>query len=206
MATAMNDLVLSIITTLDVAIDHYKVPEDDKGLREAFHESGRGLPLIRTALHHVQSQLGRRQLTGNPERALASLRECIPKGETSERIFNAVAQAPETSRFEAYKAAVRQEGKGRLIEELLVGMMTGVCDVAEDLAIDDQVKALREAIERLSQMEPSVPREESGAIFNNYGSGEMLNAPYGTINMSSGTGPQFPGATFSGSVSFGNTT
>lgn len=206
MATARDDLVLSMITTLDAAVDHYKVVEDDKGLREAFHGSGRGLLLIRTALQQVRTQLGRRERTGDFQRTLISLRECSTKGEASERIFKAVAQAPATSRLEEYKVAVRQEGKGRLVEELLVGMMAGVCAVVEDFAIDDQVKVLRDAIEKLSQMEPSVPREGSGDIFTNYGSGDMLNAPYGKVNKSSGTGPQFPGATFSGSVSFGSAT
>ncbi|UPK91511.1 hypothetical protein LCI18_002446 [Fusarium solani-melongenae] len=53
------------------------------------------------------------------------------------------------------------------------------------------------------------PREEApiktlaNSSFNNFGPGDQLNAPGGTVNKSTGSGNHFPGATFSGSVQFG---
>ncbi|KAH7115566.1 hypothetical protein EDB81DRAFT_819857 [Dactylonectria macrodidyma] len=89
----------------------------------------------------------------------------------------------------------------------MMEMMNGVCALAENGAIktemEDQVKGLRDAIEKLSKMEPSVPKEGSdGDTFTNFGSGDMLNAPGGIVNKSTGSGNHFPGATFSGSVTF----
>ncbi|KAH7008754.1 hypothetical protein EDB80DRAFT_763872 [Ilyonectria destructans] len=188
MAATVTNLISSTITTLEAATDYYNVVKDDKGLREAFHEAG-GL-----------------NVAGDPQSVMDSLRECNTNAELSKSIFNAVAQAPETSRFEGYKEAVTQEGKGRTVEVLVMGMMNDICALAENGAIragmEDQVNGLRGAIEKLSNMEVSMPNEGSGDTFAHYGSGDMLNAPGGTVNKSTGSGNHFPGATFSGSVSF----
>lgn len=45
------------------------------------------------------------------------------------------------------------------------------------------MKGLRDAIEKKSKMEPSVPKERSdGDTFTNFGSGDMLNAPRGYLS------------------------
>ncbi|EWZ86334.1 hypothetical protein NW765_001377 [Fusarium oxysporum] len=135
-----------------------------------------------------------------------SLKECNANAELSKDIFNAVAQAPETSRLECYKEAVRQEGKGRMVEALMMGMMNYVCVLAENdtirAGLEDQVNILRGAIEQLSNMEPSVPNKGSGNTFTHFGYGDMLNVAGGTVNKSTGSGNHFPGATFSGPVTF----
>jgi hypothetical protein len=135
-----------------------------------------------------------------------SLKKCNANAELSKNIFNAVTQAPETSRFDRYKEVVRQEGKGRPVEVLMMGMMNYVCALAENGAIragmEDQINALRGAIEKLSKMEASVPDEMSRNTFAHYGAGDQLNAPGGTVNKSTGSGNHFPGVTFSGPVTF----
>ncbi|EGU82781.1 hypothetical protein FOPG_16002 [Fusarium oxysporum f. sp. conglutinans race 2 54008] len=45
--------------------------------------------------------------------------------------------------------------------------------------------------------------KSANSSFNNYGPGDQLNAPWGTQNISKGSGNQFSEATFSGSVQFG---
>lgn len=44
---------------------------------------------------------------------------------------------------------------------------------------------LRDTLAKLSAMDPSVPKEGLGDSYNNWGSGDMLNAPGGTLNRSS---------------------
>lgn len=46
-------------------------------------------------------------------------------------------------------------------------------------------------------------KKSANSSFNNFGPGDQLNAPGGTVNKSKGSGNQFPGATFSGPVQFG---
>ncbi|KAF4338215.1 hypothetical protein FBEOM_7900 [Fusarium beomiforme] len=206
MATIVTDLISTTITNLEAATRHYSVVKGDKGLCETFHEAGRGLLLVGRALQIAKSQLGGRDLAGDPQSAMDSLREFNANAELSKNIFNAVAESPETSRFDRYKEVVRQEGKGRTVEVLMMGMMNDVRALAENGAIragmEDQVNALRGAIEKLSKMEASVPNEGSGDTFTHFGSGDMLNAPGGTVNKSTGSGNHFPGATFSGPVTF----
>jgi hypothetical protein len=206
MATTVIALISSTIITLEAATDYYNTVKDDKVLYEPFHESGRGLLLVGKALQIAKTQLGGRDLAGDPQSTMDSLKECNANAELSKNIFNAVAESPESSRFDRYKEVVKQEGKGRPVEVLMMGMMNYVCALAENGAIragmEDQVNALRGAVEKLSKMEASVPDERSGNTFAQYGSGDQFNAPGGTVNKSTGSGNHFPGATFSGPVTF----
>jgi hypothetical protein len=135
------------------------------------------------------------------------LEACNLKAKLSAAIFMDVAQAHGNERFEDYKLAVRRKGEGNTAEVLVLGMMNDVCDMVNNstmkAVVEDQLKALREAIRRLSEMEPSTPSTQSGYIFNSYGSGPQFNASGGTQNNNTGSGNQFPGASFSGTVHFG---
>lgn len=203
-------LISEIIAVLKDTTKDYNILNDDKGLREAFHEAGRGLLLVEEALQSARIQIDPCSLAGDHQRAMILLDDCNTKAKVSKSIFKDVAQAVETSRFERYKTAVRQEGKGNTVEVLVKGMMNDISDLAKDSAIeivmDDQVTGLREAIDKLSTMEPSIPNQGSGDTFSNFGSGNQFNAPGGTQNNNTGSGNQFPGAVFSGSVTFGKRT
>lgn len=90
-------------------------------------------------------------------------------------------------------------------------------DMVKFASADDNgfKRLLGELVRWESQIEQSTTRQIPQAIeeariagpantsFNNYGSGDMLNAPSGTQNISKGSGNQFTGATFSGPVQFG---
>ncbi|KAF8849318.1 hypothetical protein BDZ45DRAFT_680600 [Acephala macrosclerotiorum] len=195
----VTSLVSSTIAILKATTKSYNIVSDDKGLRDAFHEAGRGLLLVEEALQ---------PLAGDPQSAMSSLEACNAKAKLSESIFKDVAQALEASRFERYKVAVRQVGKGNMVEVLVKGMMNDACDLVKNSAIEaamkTQIKGLHDAIDKLSTMEPSVPNEQLCNTFSNYGSGSQFNAPRGTQNNSTGSGNQFPGASFSGPVHFGN--
>jgi hypothetical protein len=203
----VTSLVSSTIDTLEATTKHYSIVKDDKSLREAFHEAGRGLLLVRQALQATNSHLHERNLAGDPQNAVNSLEACNTKAKLSESIFKAVAQAPEISRFEHYKEVLEQLGKENTVEVLTIGMMRDVCNLAENDAIKaamkDEAEGLRGAMVKLAKMRPSVPNERSGDTYSNYGSGPQYNAPGSTQNITTGHGNQFPGATFSGSVSFG---
>jgi hypothetical protein len=124
-----------------------------------------------------------------------SLKACNAKAKRFERMLRMVAEATEMSRLECYKAAVGKERERRTLEVLLVGMM-------QDVNVLVEIDAIKAAIDKLSKMEPSVPREGLDHIVSHYGSGDMLYAPGGTVNKTSGSGNQFPGVTFSAPVTF----
>lgn len=208
--TSVNviNLISSTIDALKATTKDYNIVNDDKGLHETFHEAGRGLLLVEQALQTVKDQLDGHDLAGDAKSAISSLEACNTKAKLSESILKDVTQAPDASRFEHYKTAVRRKGKGNTVEVLVMGMMNDACDLARasaiEAAMEDQVKGLRHAIDRLSTMEPSVPNDQWANTFSNYGSGSQFNAPGGTQNNNMGSGNQFPGASFSGTVHFGN--
>jgi len=202
MSVTDSNFFADTIKAVEAAANHYNSVKDDKSLKEAFHEAGRSQALVWQALQAANSNLGDRKPT---EKTAELVEACRAKAKLSEGIFKEVAQAPEDSRFERYKAAVRQS-KGSTVELLTVGMMKDMCELAEDDAMkavmQDRVVELRDAMAKLSKMEPSVPTEEAGHSFTNWGR-DQINAPGGTVNRSEGSGNHFPGATFSGPVSFG---
>ncbi|KAF2477160.1 uncharacterized protein BDR25DRAFT_208321 [Lindgomyces ingoldianus] len=207
--TNVTNLISSTIAILKATTKNYNIVKDDKGLREAFHEAGRGLLLVEEALQTAKIQLDARGSAEDPQSAMSSLEACNTKATLSESIFKDVAEAPETSRFESYKAAVQQQGKGKTAEVLTLWMMKDVCELAENDTIKEimqnQVKGLRDAIDKLLKMEPSVPKEGSGNTFNSYDDSRQFNAPGGTQDINTGSGNQFSRTIFSGSVTFGRT-
>lgn len=202
----VTSLVSSTIAILEDTTKDYNIVKDDKGLREAFHEAGRGLPIVGEALRTAKTRLQGHDLAGDPQSAISALEACNAKTKLSQSIFNEVAQAPETSRFERYKAAMGRQGRRNLVEVLVAGMMNDTCTLAKESAIEatmeTQIKALRDAMDTLSKMEPSVQAEQSGNTFSHYGSGHQFNATKGAQNNNTGSGNQFTGATFSGPVHF----
>jgi hypothetical protein len=204
----ITSLICSTIAVLRATTKHYTTVKDDKGLPEVFYEAGRGLIFVQESLQAVSTQLDRHNLAGDPQSAMSLLESCKTKAQLSESIFKDVAQAPEILRPKRYKAAVRHQGQGNTVEVLTTGMMNDVCDLAENDAIkavmEGQVKALREAIDKLFKMEVSVPNEGPANAFNQYGSGKQYNSVGGPQNNSDGSGPQFPGASFSAPVYFGS--
>ncbi|KAF5574888.1 hypothetical protein FPCIR_13424 [Fusarium pseudocircinatum] len=206
MATTATALISTTIDDLEAAVYSYRAVQSDKALHAAIHEGGRNLFLVGRALEAAKTELGGQDLAGDAESTMDLLKQCKANAELSKNIFKAIALAPEASRSQRYKDVVRQEGNGRTVEVLVMGMINHVRLLAENDAvgagIQDQVNALREAIGRLSATESSMPDEASDYSFTNYGSGDMLNAPGGTVNKSNGTGNHFAGASFSGAVSF----
>lgn len=199
---SISSTISDTITNLDNATRHYSVVKYDNRLRPAFHAAGQELVLVKQALQTADTQLAGLNVARAPECTMNSLNACNAKAKRFERMFRMVAEATETSRLECYRAAVGQERERRTVEVLLVGMMHDVCALAEIDAMEEEINSIKAAIDKLSKMEPSVPREGLGHVVSHYGSGDMLYAPGGTVNKTSGSGNQFPGATFSAPVTF----
>jgi hypothetical protein len=205
-STAVINSISSTIITLKAIEEYYQIIKDDKGLREAFHEASRALHIVEEALQTAKTQLHRRSLAERSQSVMTSLKACNTKAKLFESILKIVSEAPETARFERYKAAVQQEGNGKTVEALAMAMMKDVCDVAENdtmkIGMEQHVKRLRDAINKLLKMEASVPNESSGNSFNAYNDSNQFNAIGGIQNNNTGSGHQFTGANFSGSVNF----
>ena len=165
--------------------------------QQRFIKRGEGLRLIEDALQRVERHNDGREIAGEPKHVMGLLEACNCKARLSEAIFQDVAQEGTSDRFEDYKMAVREKGKGSPVEALVTAMMHDVCEIANDSTIEAAMKAeiisLSTALEQLSKMEPSVSNEQPGSHFSNYGSGNRFNTTGGTQNNNMGNGNQFPG-------------
>ncbi|KAK2596148.1 hypothetical protein QQS21_006425 [Conoideocrella luteorostrata] len=202
MSISVTDLISKAIDNLGSGIRNYDAVRDDKSLLHTFHAAGRELHTITETLQTVRTHLNGRHLARNPQNHLGLLEACNAKAKLSTSIFRAVAKAPKAAKFSHYKAAVKDMGKGKTVEVLVMEMMEDLCACADNLAIQDQVKVLREAIKKLREMESSLPTEPRHT-FTHHGSGDQYNTTGGIQNISRGDGNHFPGANFSGSVNFG---
>jgi len=202
MSVTNSNIFADTIEAVGAAANSYNSVKDAKDLGETFHEAGRGQGLVLQALQAANAHHKGREPT---EKTADLVKACDVKAKLSKDIFGEVAQAPEGSRFERYKEAVRGQ-KGRTVEVLTIGMMQDICKLAEDdtmkAGMESEMKKLRDAIAKLSGMEPSVLTEGAGRNFTNWGR-DQINVLGGTVNRSEGSGNHFPGATFTGAVTFG---
>ncbi|KAH7305577.1 hypothetical protein B0I35DRAFT_113397 [Stachybotrys elegans] len=204
-STDVISLISGIIKNLEATAEAYTIVNNDKTLPEAFHEAGRGLPIVGEALKTAETGLQKRDQAEDAQNAISILGVSNERSKLSRGIFKDVSEAQETSRFECYKAAV--QSRGELVEMLVVEMMKDTYALAKDSAIEatmePHIMALGDAIDKLSKMESSVPNGQSGNTFSHWGSGDQFNAiGRGTQNINKGSGHQFTGVTFSGSVTF----
>jgi hypothetical protein len=203
----ITGLISSTISTLSTAVQEYNVINNDDGLQPAFYKAGRRLPLLVEGLQTVETQLNGRRLAGDPYAAIALLEDCNAQAKQFESIVKRVAHAPENQRFELYRLAVRQQGQGKEAMALALGIMKSVRDLAENDTIkatmEGYVIRLRDAIDKLSKMEVSVPNESPGNYFYSYHNSRQFNSLGGTQNNNTGNGNYFGGASFSGTVNFG---
>jgi hypothetical protein len=108
-------------------------------------------------------------------------------------IFQIVSSAPDTSRMEYYQTAVQRRGRGFQVEIAMRELLKDIRILATEHAIKeetkDQVNNLDDAIDNLSDMEPSSP----------FSSGDLTNirdffiTHTGTQNINTGSGMQYNG-------------
>ncbi|OBS25981.1 hypothetical protein FPOA_06511 [Fusarium poae] len=148
-----------------------------KDLPEAFQEVGDRIALVRDILQNVERHIDGTAGDGTYQAIKAILENCKDKASQLEKIFQAVAPSDKTPRLKRYALAVKSLGKGKRVEVLAKGMIEDtqllVLEHAAQAATEDQLANLADAVEVLSEMEPSLPEEESISQ-THYGSGDNI--------------------------------
>ncbi|KAG8673801.1 hypothetical protein FPOAC1_007120 [Fusarium poae] len=148
-----------------------------KDLPEAFQEVGDRIALVRDILQNVERHIDGTAGDGTYQALKAILENCKDKASQLENIFQAVAPSDKTPRLKRYALAVKSLGKGKRVEVLAKGMIEDtqllVLEHAAQAATEDQLAKLADAVEVLSEMEPSLPEEESISQ-THYGSGDNV--------------------------------
>jgi hypothetical protein len=141
------------------------------------------------------------------EECVQTLQTCNTYARLLEEIFRATAQAQGGERLAVYRAVVRENGDVNTVEALTMEMMREIHALVEAAALTrarERVQWLHDEVTgRLATLEPSVPRTQPPRAHNNYGRGSQVNVSGDIRNENTGSGNQFPWATFSGTVNFG---
>ncbi|ETS77350.1 hypothetical protein PFICI_11224 [Pestalotiopsis fici W106-1] len=138
------------------------------------------------------------------EDAIPLVGECKAKADRLEQLFSRVVPSPPIQRLEVYRGTVRELGRGNRVETLLKSIMEDIkvlllFDKDMKSALENQVQALVEAIQKVAAIPPSLPDETEGSSINNYGTGfHNVNTGTGPQNNNNASGQQFIGGTFSG--------
>lgn len=203
------DVAILISGTIDIlenVTQVYDTVKDAEDLPSAFHEVGQRLPLVQRALRTAEEHMVRVNISKDSYREMKlPAEECKTKAKRLEDIFKKVASPGKASTYENYRKAVRQGGKGYLIEVLMKELMQEVCLLAENGAIktamEAQVKELLNAVAELETIAPSVPDEEPSTNFIHYGSGhQLILTGEGSQFNNTGSGTQY----HAGVMNFGN--
>ncbi|KAF5627032.1 Het-eN [Fusarium sp. NRRL 52700] len=185
--------ILAILETIGKLSDAIKNAKD---LPPEFREVADKLPIVREILQAVEKHLRTSADQGADEAIKRVLKHCREKAEKLEKLFKAVDPSEDTSGLRRYALLVRSLGKGHRVEVLSKGMMEDVKLLVQNhtaqAATEAQVAKLTEAIEAISNMEPSLTEEESISQ-THYGSGDnVAGSKYaGNHNENSGSGTAY---------------
>lgn len=192
-------LISGIIAIIDATEKVYDAPTDQQGLLAAFREVAQRLPLIRSILVKANARAEHGQV--DDEAAKSILETCKRKVEKLDGIFQKVVPQEDGSRLERYYKAASTLGKGGKVEALMKGILDDLHILSAQCGIEteDHVEKLKDAIEAISALEPSVPDhifDETGYTNINSGSGTQtnFNASGGTNYSNVGSGPQIAGS------------
>ncbi|RYP03329.1 hypothetical protein DL764_005225 [Monosporascus ibericus] len=185
--TLLSDTLGSVKNTAELCGSIHST----EGLAPIFQEAPQCIDLLQQILQSVQDQLAAGALDTDDDDLSDSLKTTKKEVKHLESIYRDIAPEGATSRVDRYQAAVRKPGMDR-VEVLLLRLLEVLNDLVEDGVIKttaEHTKALSDAIDKLSAMEPSVPDEKSG--FHHSGSGDMYNnTGLGTQNINKGRGTQ----------------
>lgn len=200
-------LISAAIEGVKICREIYKTIKDTKDLPEAFHEVNKQLPLAQNTLEAAQQAAQEAATTGNSnlakeaESMRATISACSKKVEELKKIFRKARDLREDGHpfRKGYRAVVeKMGGTNHRVEELMRGILDSVLSLGANqvfrLATRDQVDKIKQALDALDAVEPSIEENKhatgnsfthmgSGNINNQFGDGDMFNVQEGgTVN------------------------
>lgn len=191
-ANKVENLLADTLASLGGTAELCCTLDDADDLPPVFGRAGQWIGLVQQILRSAQDQLRAATADTDEDDLVDALKASKKAAKRLESIFKDVAPAGETPRQDRYQAAVRRQGKDR-VEVVLLELLKGTNELVEDELIEataEQTKALCDAVEDLSAMEPSVPEDGRAGFFYS-GSGDQINnTGSGHLNINKGRGNQ----------------
>jgi hypothetical protein len=177
-ASLVLGLISSVIAIVDGINQVYDAAANAEGLPEAFREVAGRLPIVQTILASARIHISAGDVDEGSCKAMQPvITQCEQKAEKLGKLFKKVVPSDDASRGERYLMAVRTLGKGGKVESLMKGILQDVQLLADNYGMritSDLVKELSNAIEDVSEIQPSVPDiefQDTTFTNNNYGEG-----------------------------------
>jgi hypothetical protein len=195
-------LIAACIDLTKTAIDAYNAVKHFKDLPEAFKEVSNKLPLVEQILQDAKTQLA----SATPNNELSAkmeplLKNCEKKVTELRDIFRQLSKAQKKTVSGLYRTIVLKLGKESRVEELMKHILEDIQVLVASNALksemQNQIAKIREAIEELTRVKPSIPDQvfESGAGgFRHDGRGD-LNVQYGDGDMNNVKGDMYKAQT-----------
>ncbi|KAK7915280.1 hypothetical protein PG985_012983 [Apiospora marii] len=181
-------VISAVIRIVDGMKQLYDAASDTSGLPEAFRAVAARLPLVRAIVTSVHHHLERDGFDASSHAAVMTL-------------FDKVVPLDDDPPRDRYLKLARTLGKGAKVETLMAGLMTDVQLLVSKTGLESstalQVHELRQAIQEISDMEPSIPDHEfprETFTNNHYGSGSQTNnnvAGNAKVAQNYGSGKQY---------------
>ncbi|KAK0731912.1 quinon protein alcohol dehydrogenase-like superfamily [Lasiosphaeris hirsuta] len=156
-------IISGVIAIIDATAKIYNAAKDASGLPEAFRDIATRLPLVCKTLQTVSRNLNNTIPDEECYEAIKPvLQRCESRATQLEKIFTDVIPQADASRMERYALAALTWGKGDTVESLMKGILEDVQlltsnRVAELPTQTNIVAVIREAIEEVSAIPPSLP-------------------------------------------------
>ncbi|KAK6527708.1 hypothetical protein TWF694_004688 [Orbilia ellipsospora] len=204
-ASLILGLISSIITVIDTTKQVYDAVEDEAGLPKNFKKSAAKLPLILKLLEDAEKFVGNTPDDSVKAAFTPTLENCKLQAISLQKLFEKVMPEEDDSRVDRYLKAARTIGKGGRVESLILDILRDLQLLATQFPELTNTRGqgqLKEAIEEVGKMEPSLPDGfENTASYAHYGSGaQNINTGTGvqynnnsTGNMNTGSGTQYIG-------------
>jgi len=195
-AALVLGLISAAITAIDATKKLYDAAHDAKGLPEAFREVGERLPIVHDILQKAEEQVDNGKVKEATCKAVELVvKQCKQKAEKLRDLFNRVLPGEDAGIAERYKKAFKVLGKGNRVEELMAGIMDEVQLLAANrsmgAATDEQFQQLLDAIDKIKELEPSLPVDPDSVNISHTGSGHNIVATgSSTQPVNLGSGPQ----------------
>jgi hypothetical protein len=197
-------LIASTLTIIQSISSTYNFIQHIKGLPNAFKEVGQELPLVKETLDLVRSQFQASCLDDSSQKAIEPIiRGCHEKIKALNEIMQEIEKKKKKKKNDknandwsalvsSYRTMMLRMGKAHRVEVLMQGILSGLKGLAVHHlflgATKAQVDKLEDAIQRLSEVEPSLPDsdfESSGTTFTQAvgdgGKANMFNAVGGPM-------------------------
>ncbi|RKK90395.1 hypothetical protein BFJ68_g16461 [Fusarium oxysporum] len=159
-------VIASTIAVVQAISSTYEAIQHLRGLPNEFNEVRRSLPLAQDTLGLARDQLQTLALNESSKKALQPLvSDCEEKAKMLQDIFEKVEKGAKSAKdgsvLEFYRTSLLRLGKANRVETLMRGILKDLDALATNqlfkAATQSQMAQLNEAIDRLSNVESSVP-------------------------------------------------